>query len=479
MDDEPTPGGFRAPVEGDVLAGKYRVERQLGRGGFGLVVAARHIALDEQVAVKILLPEAVQSQHAVQRFLREGRATIKIRSEHVVKVHDIGTLEGGSPYLVMEYLDGADLADLTRKDGPLAPRDAVDYLLQACEALAEAHVMGIVHRDLKPANLFLTRRRDGTPCVKVLDFGISKVSEGFGDTAITGSAAIMGSPKYMSPEQMRSTRNVDARTDVWALGVILYEVLSGKPPFDATAFPDLCVKVLQTEPAPLSSLRPDVGPAFDAVIRKCLAKDPQGRYSDVGALADALAPLGSAGAAGSATRIAKVLASTPRTVTGDSDDHVSPLAATVPSDAPPARANTADGLGVSTSRRGAGPRMVGIAVALAAVIGAGVLVYFVALRGDGPSAGAPNAAMSVGPTSAPSLAPPSPSPSVIASTPPSSSATASAAAASSVAVAPSAAPPKVAPGAATRAPATAASTAPIPRPSVTAAPSRPPPMEQF
>src|ERR1700760_4922495 len=190
--------------EGDVLAGKFRIERVLGRGGMGVVVAATHIQLEERVALKFLLPEALGNGEAVARFAREARAAVKIKSEHVARVSDVGTLDSGSPYMVMEYLEGQDLADWVRHSGAMRPADAVEFVLQACEAIAEAHALGIVHRDLKPANLFVTRRVDGSPCVKVLDFGISKLTTpgSTSDMGMTRTSTVMGSPLYMSPEQM-------------------------------------------------------------------------------------------------------------------------------------------------------------------------------------------------------------------------------------------------------------------------------------
>jgi len=227
---------------GTLLAGKYRVERVLGQGGMGVVVAAQHIHLEERVAIKLMLAEAAFSAEAVARFVREARAAAQLESAHVAKVSDVGTLEDGRPYMVMEYLDGHDLANVLAANGPLPLQDAIDYLLQASEAIAEAHSIGIVHRDLKPANLFLTRRRDRTPQVKVLDFGISKVSgsaRSSSDNALTRTSTLMGTPLYMSPEQMTSVRDVDARSDIWALGIILFELLTGAPPFVGETLPQV------------------------------------------------------------------------------------------------------------------------------------------------------------------------------------------------------------------------------------------------
>src|ERR1700722_2251218 len=193
---------------GEGLAGKYRIERVLGAGGMGGVVAAHHIQLDQRVALKFLVPEALLNPESVARFAREARAAVKIKSEHVARVTDVGQLESGAPYMVMEYLDGSDLSTWLQERGRLPVDQAVDFILQACEALADAHALGIVHRDLKPANLFCIRRSDGQPSIKVLDFGISKVTDASGSASasVTRTAALMGSPLYMSPEQMLSSK---------------------------------------------------------------------------------------------------------------------------------------------------------------------------------------------------------------------------------------------------------------------------------
>src|SRR5580704_2008082 len=198
---------------GEVLAGKYRVDRVLGEGGMGVVVAAHHLQLDQKVALKFLLPDALENSDSVARFRREAQAAVKIKSEHVARVTDVGELENGAPYIVMEYLEGSDLADWLREHGPLPIEQAVDFVLQACEALAEAHVLGIVHRDLKPANLFCLQKPDGSVCIKVLDFGISKVlTPGAASSSeMTRTTAFLGSPLYMSPEQLQMSKGVDTR----------------------------------------------------------------------------------------------------------------------------------------------------------------------------------------------------------------------------------------------------------------------------
>jgi serine/threonine-protein kinase len=298
---------------GQVLAGKYRIERVLGQGGMGVVVAATHLQLDERVALKFLLPEALANPEIVARFAREARAAVKIKSEHVARVTDVGTLETGSPYMVMEYLHGSDLGGLVNERGPLPIEDAVDFILQASEAIAEAHALGIIHRDLKPANLFHTRRADGSACIKVLDFGISKVTglaNSGSDLSMTRTSTVMGSPLYMSPEQMASSRDVDVRTDIWALGIILYELLAGQVPFVADTMPQLCAMILQQPPPPLRNRRPDAPEALQNVISRALEKDPARRYANMGAFANALLPFASRSGRTSVERVTRLINST-------------------------------------------------------------------------------------------------------------------------------------------------------------------------
>ncbi|HEX4446299.1 MAG TPA: protein kinase [Polyangiaceae bacterium] len=292
---------------GDVLAGKYRVERVLGQGGMGVVVAAFHLQLEQRVALKFLLPEALRQPEMLARFSREARAAARIRSEHIARVIDVGTLETGVPYIVMEYLEGSDLSGHLTKVGPLPIAQAAALALEACDALAEAHAVGIVHRDLKPANLFLARAPDQTTCLKILDFGISKIiSPDEADFDMTRTGAVVGSPYYMSPEQMRSSRSVDARTDIWSLGVILYELVSGHVPFEAPTLPQLCGMILTDPPPALTQWRPDVPPPFQALVARCLEKDPALRFQSVGEFAIALARFAPEGAARSLERIVRL-----------------------------------------------------------------------------------------------------------------------------------------------------------------------------
>ena len=293
---------------GDLLAGKYRVERVLGAGGMGFVVAATHIHLEQLVALKFIKQGALESDEAVHRFLREARAAVRLKSEHVARVFDVGTLESGEPYMVMEYLDGQDLHAVAKR-GPLPIEEACEYVLQACEALAEAHSLGIVHRDIKPANLFLTKGRGGIPNIKVLDFGISRVAavaESSDNLEVTNANTMLGSPRFMSPEQMLDPTDVDGRTDVWSLGIILYKLLSGALPFESETLGGLLTKVMNAPLRPIHDLRGDLPPALVAVLEKCMEKDRDNRYR-VAELAHALAPFAPARAQVSLEHIAQYL----------------------------------------------------------------------------------------------------------------------------------------------------------------------------
>ena len=274
-------------VAGETIAGKYRLERILGAGGMGVVMAARHLELDQTVSLKFLLPKVAEEPRAVARFLREARASARLRSAHVCRVLDVARQEDGTPYLVMEYLDGVDLEREVARRGRLAIDRAVDLILQACDALAEAHALGIVHRDIKPANLFLARELDGTTTLKVLDFGIAKCR----DVATLGTAAGWGSPPFVAPEQLRRGK-VDARADVYALAAVLVFLLTGRPPFEARDVVELALRVHHDPPASPRSRRPEVPAALEAIVLACLAKSPDDRPSSVAALAEALAPFG-------------------------------------------------------------------------------------------------------------------------------------------------------------------------------------------
>jgi len=296
------------PQRGEIVAGKYRIESEIGAGGMGVVLGAQDTSLGRAVAIKFLSPSKSRRDGAVQRFLREARAAASIESEHVVRVFEVGTLPSGSPFIVMEHLRGADLSQVLAARGGLPIDEAVDYLLQACEALGEAHGRGIVHRDLKPHNLFVATRPDGSPCVKVLDFGISKAIEE-GAPNLTSTDQVMGTPLYMSPEQVRSLKNVDHRSDIWALGSILFELLTASPIYEAPSASALCAMIAMDPPARLRDKRPAAPPELEAIILRCLHKDPAGRFQDVGALAAALAPFASERGRQSALRISRVVRS--------------------------------------------------------------------------------------------------------------------------------------------------------------------------
>jgi eukaryotic-like serine/threonine-protein kinase len=301
-----TSHAMTAPVqEGDILDGKYRIDKILGIGGMGVVVAATHTGLDRRVAIKFLLPAALEHPEIVERFDREARAAATVKGQHVVQVIDVGRLPDGRAFMVMEYLDGKDLEQTLEVKGKLTVTDTVGYVLQACEALAEAHHAGIVHRDLKPANLFLAQQPDKRAIVKVLDFGISKVKDD--GRALTRTATAMGTPFYMSPEQLMNSKDVDARSDIWALGVIMYELLSGTRPYSGESMPEIVAKILGNKRELLRELNAEVSPALEDVIAKCLQTERENRFASVGELARALSKFASASAQASVGRIARVL----------------------------------------------------------------------------------------------------------------------------------------------------------------------------
>ncbi|WP_437987700.1 protein kinase domain-containing protein [Sorangium sp. So ce117] len=281
------------PAIGEVFAQKYRLERSLGRGAMGVIFAAEHVSLRQRVAVKFLLPRAMTLPGANARFLREARAAAAIRSEHVARVIDVGTADLGVPYLVMEYLRGRDLQREIEARGPLPVSEAVDYVIQGCEAIAEAHARGIVHRDLKPGNLFLTTGATGAPIVKVLDFGLSKSAAAEDDGKLTASEMMLGSPCYMSPEQVRCSKDVDARTDIWSLGVILYQLLTARFPFEVSRISALFVAIAMQAPTPPRVHRMDLPARIEDIILRCLEKEPELRVQTVADLARELAPFGS------------------------------------------------------------------------------------------------------------------------------------------------------------------------------------------
>jgi serine/threonine-protein kinase len=295
------------PREGELLGGKYRITGRIGEGGMGVVLAAEEQPLGRTVAIKMLLPRYARDGESAARFLREARAAAAITSEHVVRILAVDKQDDGTPYIVMEHLRGSDLAQRVDAGGPLPIDDAVEAVLQACEALAEAHALGIVHRDLKPQNLFLSKRADGSPLVKILDFGISKAPQGDAPDALTKTSTVMGSPLYMSPEQVRSQKEVDRRADVWALGVVLFELSTGKPIYDAPTVSALYAMIAADPPRRLTELCPEAPAELEQVILRCLEKDPKRRFQDVGALARALAPFAPERAKPAVARIERIV----------------------------------------------------------------------------------------------------------------------------------------------------------------------------
>lgn len=282
----PSTAYSRIAAVGDLIDGKFQVQKILGRGGMGIVVAALHIHLQEQVALKILLPSKSTDRESRARFLREARITARLQNEHVASVMDVGMLESGSPYFVMEYLEGSDLKRLLAVRGQLEVPVAVNYVAQACEGIAEAHARKVLHRDLKPSNLFLTKRYDGSDLIKVLDFGVSKVSMlgPSDDSYHTEAGTVLGSPAYMSPERLNDLE-VDVRADVWSLAIILYELLTGRPPFWHVSQAVICSEVLGWKPAtPIREHRPDVPIALEAAIARALDRDVETRTPNVAEL---------------------------------------------------------------------------------------------------------------------------------------------------------------------------------------------------
>jgi serine/threonine protein kinase len=297
-------------AQGDVIADKYEVVGLLGAGGVAYVLSALHLELHEMVAIKFLRPESLEMADVVARFASEARAVAKLKSEHVAHVFDVGSLPDGAPYIVMEYLEGRDLADVLAEQRRLPPKVAVDYVLQACEALACAHALGMVHRDIKPENLYLSQA-GSVETIKVLDFGISKIALAAHQEATsretTKTMLPMGTPGYMSPEQVRACGSVDARTDIWALGCVLSELITGTSAFEAPTQVQLGAVILEADPVPLRQKIADAPAELEAIVMRCLAKNPDDRFRDVAELALALYPFGRRRARLSAERCHQIL----------------------------------------------------------------------------------------------------------------------------------------------------------------------------
>ena len=300
---------FARELVGTRVAGRYIVEEVLGQGGMGCVVAATYPELEQRVAVKFMWPELCANTSLATRFVREARLAAKITSPHLVRVFDVGRLDNGTPYLVMERLDGNDLGQEVDTKGFLAFDVIVDFALQTLQGLAEIHARHVVHRDLKPANLFLAREGGGR-IVKLLDFGISKENQANKPASGLTTESILGTPHYMAPEQVKDSRDVDARTDIWSMGVILYELFTGKMPFsgDATSFGEVFGRILFTDPAAPRTHRPELPEALEAIVMECLKRERSERFADVGELAIALAPFGRPEIRHRADGVARVLA---------------------------------------------------------------------------------------------------------------------------------------------------------------------------
>jgi serine/threonine-protein kinase len=426
---------------GDLLAGKYRVERVLGVGGMGVVVAARHEELGRRVALKILRPEVAGGAEVLPRFLQEARAAAQIESDHIARVFDVGTIGAGYAYMAMEHLEGHDLEAVLARDGALPVAEAVDHVIEALDAVAHAHAIGVVHRDLKPGNLFRELRPDGTTRIKVLDFGISKSSSGLDAEGVsitqTSPQAIMGSPAYMSPEQVRSSKSVDPRSDIWSIGIILFELLTGAKPFEGDTVGEVFARILELDAPSVRQKRREVPSALDAVVKRCLARDRDQRYPSVAELAAALAPHGTAKTKALPARIAGVL----RGAVSRRPGMASQTDGTSLPDVDPSGASLDDEIArlrPPAARRRAVIAIGGVA-AVAIAVGVGVLAE------SGGEPGAPAGAAASAPDPAPqraSAAPTAPEPAATTPAAPSAAPDASAAPAApatSAATAPSAA----------------------------------------
>jgi len=297
------------PRPGDTVAGNYIIEEQLGVGGMGAVMRARRLSDDMPVALKVMLAAEAQHSDSTKRFFREARAAGSIDSPHVTKLLDLGRLDDGMPFMVLELLEGRALDKIILEDAPLPIAKAVDFILHSCEGVAEAHARGIVHRDLKPSNLFCVQ--GAPPLIKVLDFGISKamlrLDPGHDHQSLTETNATLGSPQYMSPEQLRNSKDVDARTDIWALGLILHKLITGLPAFEAKTVGEHFAMIYVEPPTPLRARRPDAPEGLEQAILMCLKRNLDERFQDVGQLSTAIAEYGPAGSEQRAARVVAIL----------------------------------------------------------------------------------------------------------------------------------------------------------------------------
>ncbi|MBM4357755.1 MAG: protein kinase [Deltaproteobacteria bacterium] len=390
---------------GDLVGERYLIVDLLGEGGMGVVYRAKHAVLGHDVALKALRDDALADDEYRARFLREAQIASRLTSPHVARVYDVGTLASGAPYIVMELLEGNDLDAELAKRACLPVEEAVDLVRQACEAMIDAHAAGIVHRDLKPANLFLARHGSRS-IVKVLDFGISRLNAP-GEVRLTQTQAAFGTPLYMSPEAILSTKHADERADVWALGVILYELLAGRTPFVGESATAIAVKINVEEPPPLRAFRPDISVGLEAVIGRALAKKLDERWQTARALSDALAPYG-----GDAPTLSLAPSSVPKLVLEPRPAaassvpelalaHTEAGTATMPAVPAPAIGSTPEEL--PPINRNVGPR-IGLALALVALgVASGVLL----LREAAPEKGAASSSTPMATSSEVGLAAPS------------------------------------------------------------------------
>jgi serine/threonine-protein kinase len=341
------------------MGGKFRLERLLGVGGMGAVYEAKHEVIGSRVALKLLLPTVAANDEVVTRFKNEARALLRLECEHVVRVMDVGTQPNGAPFIVMEFLEGIDLRAVLAERGPLPVAEAVDYLLQTLVALSEAHAVGIVHRDLKPSNLFLSEKVGRPPVVKVLDFGVSKISSDDDENIhLTTTRSLLGSPLYMAPEQIRKSKASDPRSDLWSFGVVAYELLSGKTPFDGENMGEVFAMILETTAPSLTALRPDLPPELAEAIHRCLERDPERRWTSAADVARILAPFGSATSQLAVTQILQ--RSSPQFVMAAKDvNRITPVNVT-----PPPGPAVTGGSWSTTSR----PRPRGAALAIVAFV---------------------------------------------------------------------------------------------------------------
>jgi eukaryotic-like serine/threonine-protein kinase len=282
----------RDPLIGRVLHDRYKVEKRIGKGGMGVVYLAEHVLLRRKVALKTLSEGAFASEELIARFHREATAAAAVGNEHVVGVTDMGQLDDGSYFVVLEYLDGIELAHAVAEDGPFKVRRAARLIMQLCEALTAVHAAGIVHRDLKPENLFLVEKNGDRDFLKVLDFGVCKArgTERLGERPLTRTGASLGTPQFMAPEQIENSAAADARTDIYAAGALLFFVLTGRPPFEDSALPRLFMRICSEPPPPIRASRPELPEELEAVIARAMARNPDDRFPTSEALRTALEP---------------------------------------------------------------------------------------------------------------------------------------------------------------------------------------------